>query len=174
MICRFCGLPVEADDLLHALRCDGQQGRVEAAAALWPPGEAAPPDTTTITRPRETSVQAFYNAVDSGVIETRREQVYAALRALGVATSNEVFERMKQDYQGPRYISTVAARFTELRDLGLIYEVGSRPCLVTRQTCITWAVVSAADYVGPAVVHRCATCGQIVSRDVPVLEAAPR
>lgn len=34
MICRHCGQPVEADDLLHALRCDGQQGRVEADVAL--------------------------------------------------------------------------------------------------------------------------------------------
>ncbi len=30
MICRFCGDPVEPDDLLHLLRCDGRQGAAEA------------------------------------------------------------------------------------------------------------------------------------------------
>jgi hypothetical protein len=33
VICRFCGQPVEVDDLLHMLKCDGQQGAIEAAAA---------------------------------------------------------------------------------------------------------------------------------------------
>ena len=30
MVCRFCGEDIEADDLLHALRCDGRQGTREA------------------------------------------------------------------------------------------------------------------------------------------------
>lgn len=165
MICRYCGTPVEADDLLHVLRCDGQQGRVEAAELSAPPIIT----TRTITTPRETSVQAFYNAVDSGVIRTRQEQVYAALRAIGPATANEVFEYLKeQRHLGLRYDSNTRARFTELRDLGVIREAGSRPCRITHQTCITWAVVPSADYIGPVVVHRCASCGQIVARDVPV------
>ena len=38
MICSHCGDPIEADDLLHALRCDGRQGVIEAAEV-----EEAPP-----------------------------------------------------------------------------------------------------------------------------------
>jgi hypothetical protein len=136
-----------------------------------PEPERAPAPTTMITSPRDTSVQAFYNAVEAGIIRTRREQAYAALRAIGIATANEVFEYLKeQRHLGLRYDSNTRARFTELRDMGVIREVGSRPCRITQQTCITWEVVPSSEYIGPAVVHRCATCGQIVSREVPCTE----
>jgi hypothetical protein len=151
--CQYCEGDLFAPD--HDLRCDGRQGVIEAVIA-----------STTITRPRETSVQAFYNAVDAGVIETRRQQVWAALRALGEATSNEVFQRLKT--LGVRYISTACARLTELRDLGLVREVGQRRCSVTGQQCIAWTVVPSSEYAGEAIVHRCPECGQIVSRDVPI------
>ena len=159
--CLFCGgNAAEPDHLLH---CDGRQGAAEAAP---------PPPVTTITAPRDTSVQAFYNAVDTGVIRTRREQVYAALRVLGDATANEVFEYLKeQRHLGLRYDSNTRARLTELRDMGVIRETGQRPCRVTHQTCITWAIVTAAEYVGTATVHRCTTCGQIVARDIPLAAA---
>ena len=155
--CIHCDGDLLAAD--HDLHCDGRQGLIEAVIA-----------TTTITTPRDTSVQAFYNAVDSGVIETRRQQVWSALRARGEATSNEVFESLKA--LGVRYISTACARLTELRDLGLVREVGQRRCTITGQLCIAWAVVPSWQYAGEAIVHRCPQCGQIVSRDVPVTTGA--
>ena len=166
MICQHCGEPIEIDDLLHVLRCDGRQGAVEAAAEL------APITVNTITTPRETSVQAFYNAVDTGVIHTRREQAYVALRDLnarfGPTSANETFEyQIEQRHLGLRYDSNTRARFTELRDMGFIREVGTKVCRVTGQTCIAWEVVPEDEYAGPATVHRCPTCNQIISRDVP-------
>lgn len=158
--CLFCGGDSSTPE--HWRTCDGRQGWIEAE-----PADPPPPPVQTITTPRETSVQAFYNAVDSGTIRTRREQVYAALRAVGEATANEVFEYLKeQRHLALRYDSNTRARFTELRDMGVIRETGQRVCRVTRQTCITWAVVPAAEYVGAATVHRCASCGQIISREI--------
>jgi len=157
--CLFCS--GDADDPDHWRHCDGRQGWIEAE-------EEENAGFVVITSPRETSVQAFYNALDAGIIETRRAQVWAGLQSLGVATANEVFEYLKEQRRlGLRYDSNTCARFTELRDLGLIREVGQRPCRVTGQTCITWAVVPSSEYAGMAAVHRCPQCGQIVARILP-------
>jgi hypothetical protein len=169
MICRHCGED-DGDSLLHIFVCDGRQGAIEALEPMPPALEPPAIETTTITTPRETSVRAFYDAIAAGVITTRRDQVFAGLAELGSATANETFEHVKtQRREDLRYDSNTRARFTELRDLGLIREVGARPCRITGKTCITWEIVPEAEYAGPAVVHRCETCGQIVSRDVPEL-----
>ena len=166
MKCRFCD--GDTDDPGHDQRCDGHQGALD-----WDADDSAPA-VVRITSPRVTSVQAFYNAVESGTIRTRREQAYWGTRVLGAGpggppTAGEVFEYLKeQRHLGLRYDSNTNARFTELRDMGVIREAGQRPCRITGQTCITWAVVPAAEYVGPASIHRCPTCGQVVARDVPV------
>jgi len=158
--CLFCG--GDATEPNHWEFCDGRQG-----------GRDDEPIVIRIRSPRETSVQAFYNAVDAGIIETRRAQVWVGLKALGVATANEVFEYLKEERRlGLRYDSNTRARLTELRDMGLIREVGDRACRVTHQTCITWAVVPSSEYAGVAIVHRCPCCGQIVSRDLPVIKSA--
>lgn len=163
--CLFCS--GDASEPGHLDRCDGRQGVIEGA---FNPRNAfaAPTESDIITRPRDTSVRAFYQAVDAGVIATRRQQVWSGLRAIGIATSSEVFEYLKEKkHLGLRYDSNTCARFTELRDLGLIREVGERQCRVTGQTCITWAVVLSLDYAGTAIVHRCSQCGQIVAREIP-------
>jgi hypothetical protein len=160
VICKFCGED-DRDDLLHAATCDGRQGRVEAAADPSPPVT-----TTTIATPRETSVQAFYNAVDSGLIETRQQQVYAALLALGASTATETFERVRHEPGGPLNLNGLNPRFAELRDLGVIREAGSRACRVTGKNCIVWEVIPSAEYVAAAVVRRCETCGQIIGREI--------
>jgi DNA-directed RNA polymerase subunit RPC12/RpoP len=154
--CPYCSGDALAPD--HELRCCGRQGKLEA---------------TTITRPRATSVEAFYAAIARGTIRTRRLQIWIALQAIQLrtglaATCGEIFEYLKEEQRVPlRYDSNTATRLTELRDMGLIREVGERPCRVTGQTCITWEVVPAAEYAGVVTVHRCPTCRQIVSRDIP-------
>jgi|KBSMisStaDraftv2_1062788.scaffolds.fasta_scaffold00662_14 hypothetical protein len=165
--CIWCGNVVDRAD--HLKYCDGKQGHIEAAI-VEPPAEPEPP-FIVITKPRHTSVEAFYRALDAGVINTRRLQAYAGLAELGIATVSETFEHLKDTRQLTiRYDSNTATRFSELRDLGLIREVGERPCRVTGQTCITWAVVRASEYAGPATLKRCPTCGQIVSRVVPTVK----
>jgi len=159
--CRFCGGDASEPD--HRYFCDGQQGAVEVAE---------PPRVSQrrVTTPRDTSVQAFYNAVSSGKIRTRQQQAYFGVEALGIATSGETFEYLKEQKRFQlRYDSNTCARFTELRDLGLIREVGRKVCRITGETCIAWSVVPPEEYAGPATVHRCPFCNQIVSRDVPVL-----
>jgi hypothetical protein len=162
----FCG--GDASEADHLVRCDGRQGAIESAAVDDGPVVGA----TIITWPRETSVKAFYEQTATGKIPTRRLQVWVGLEALGIATAGEVFEYLKETRRlGLRYDSNTSARFTELRDDGLIREMGERACRVTGQTCITWAVVPEQEYAGRADVQRCPTCGQITAKIVPRWEA---
>jgi hypothetical protein len=158
--CLYCGgNAAEPDHLKH---CDGRQGGTE------PPddGEIA---IVTVPRHRETSIEAFYDAIDRGTILTRRMQVYAALREIPNSTASETFTYISENRgQHLRYDSNTATRFSELRNLGLIRETGTRLCRITGRKCITWTVVPEAEYVGEAAVHRCATCGQVIARKVPV------
>ena len=184
MFCWHCGGDKDQPD--HWRHCDAFQGWVEAKAAAAEEAQAAAPEpepepelpevepepVEVIARPRETSVIAFYRAIDAGVIETRRTQAWWGLQALGIATTSEVFEYLKETlHLGPRYDSNTATRFTELRDLGLIREVGTRHCRVTGQLCITWIVVPQSEYAGRATIYRCPTCHQVVAREVPIRKA---
>jgi len=166
-VCPHCG--GDASSPNHWLVCDGRQGQIEAEAEAAAPEPAAP--QSTIAGTRETSIQAFYNAVDSGIIETRRQQVWMGLRAIGIATAHEVLEYLKdQHLPGLAQVTSnnLRTRFTELRDRGLVREVGERPCRITGRTCITWEIVPPDQYVGETTVHRCPQCNQIVSRDIPI------
>jgi hypothetical protein len=178
MQCRHCGEDDQGLPLVHMARCDGRQGAIEALEPVPAPVADVRdvPDTppaVTITRPRVTSVEAFYEATAAGTPATWRQWVYVALsQILEPPTAMETFAYLA-DRLGLelRYDSNTRARFTELRDLGVIRECAPRRCRVTGRRCLTWAIVPAAEYVGRAVIHRCPTCGQIVARDVPTAPA---
>jgi hypothetical protein len=59
----------------------------------------------------------------------------------GPMTANECFEIL-QSWKGPRfrYESNTCARFTELRDMGLLVELGTRQCQITGQEVILWEI----------------------------------
>jgi hypothetical protein len=147
--CQYCGGdPFEPD---HDLHCDGRQGHVEEQAA--------------IPRFRETSALSFYNAVNSGLVNTLQRYVWATLRVLGPpSTISEIHRHMRNE--GSLADSrSVSPRLAELRDLGVVRECGERECRITGQTCLTWAAITLEDYHAVAVVkHRCHVCGQLMRR----------
>jgi hypothetical protein len=93
----------------------------------------------TLTRP--TSREAFHHLVETGKLGAKQQQVYHALEATGPATANEVFEHIRctsaKDF---RYDSNTRARFTELRNKGLIIEQGLKRCTITGRRVICWAI----------------------------------
>lgn len=174
--CLFCGGDISAPD--HDAHCDGKQGGRddddhddEQQHDDPPPPE--PPPTVRIKKKRDTSAQAFYNAVDSGKFQTKRQEIYIALRDLGrdlgPQTANEVHERLiKSDYRWRKATTNnTRARLTELRDFGVVREMGERLCTVTLENCIIWEVIPAHEYVGPANIVRCPHCKQTMYRDQP-------
>ena len=165
MFCWQCG--GNASEVDHVLRCCGQQGRIEAAEPE--PTTEPEPDpvvrvVVTLPTHRATSIDAFYSELESGSIKTRRHQTWSALAAIGIATANEVARAAGLNHY---FVRNVFARLSEMRDLGLVREVGERVCTMTGKTCIAWAIVPPSEYVGQATVHRCPHCNQIMSRDVP-------
>jgi hypothetical protein len=84
---------------------------------------------------RTTSIQAYHKIKDEGLLSQRRWEVYDALFKHGPKTGGELFNICGGVVKG-----SVCARLTELRDLGVAYEQGTKTCDLTGQTAILWDV----------------------------------
>tara|TARA_R110002020_G_scaffold6916_3_gene29316 strand:- start:288 stop:698 length:411 start_codon:yes stop_codon:yes gene_type:complete len=81
---------------------------------------------------RQTSIDCFNQIKQEGLLSNMRFRVYSALLAMGKpSTTREVYKTMN-------VIKQEATRFTELRKLGVIYEVQNRKCTITGRTSIEW------------------------------------
>lgn len=89
---------------------------------------------------RQTSIEAFHQIRESGLLSRERFRVFATVFAMGECTSGEAFEAIEKRKERKSPLSQSRARFTELRDLGVIEEAGVRPCKVTGRNCIVWAL----------------------------------
>lgn len=91
---------------------------------------------------RETGIQAYRIIKENGLLSRRRFEVYDAVVKIGPATTNEVFVFLRGMGDGAKNpTSNSASRFSELRDQGVIQEVGIRKCSVTGMDVIVWDVV---------------------------------
>lgn len=71
---------------------------------------------------------------DSGRVVGDQLKIMTTLVGRGSATSGEVLKTL-----GVTNLNAWRARFTELRERGLIREVGTRRCLVGGRICVVWA-----------------------------------
>ena len=80
---------------------------------------------------RQTSIDCFNQIKEEGLLSKRRLQVYESIYNSAPCTASEVFKEknLKTNQSG---------RFTELRDLGVIYEKGERTCSITGKNVIEW------------------------------------
>lgn len=80
---------------------------------------------------RQTSIDCYNKIKQEGLLSKRRLQVYESIFNYAPCTASEVFneKNLKTNQSG---------RFTELRDLGVIYEKGERLCTVTGRNVIEW------------------------------------
>lgn len=94
---------------------------------------------------RSTSISAYNEIKENGLLSKRRMQVYEALVECGPATGGEVFRAMKIKF-GIGSLPTnsnTTTRLGELREMGVAEEIGRRECRVTNQTVILWRAVDA-------------------------------
>ena len=90
---------------------------------------------------RKTSRDAYNIIKENGLLSQRRFEVYDALYQFGPLTVNECFAKMYSNNLGPKNAaSNSAARFSELRDAGVIEEVRTRICSITGMNVIEWEV----------------------------------
>ena len=81
---------------------------------------------------RQTSIDCYNEIKAKGLLSKMRFEVYSALLSIGKpSTTREVYATMN-------VIKQEATRFTELRNLGVIYEVRNRKCTITGRTSIEW------------------------------------
>tara|TARA_R110002050_G_scaffold240288_2_gene376563 strand:+ start:268 stop:681 length:414 start_codon:yes stop_codon:yes gene_type:complete len=81
---------------------------------------------------RQTSIDCYTQIKQEGLLSKMRFEVYSALLSMGKpSTTREVYETMN-------VLKQEATRFTELRKLGVIYEVQNRKCTITGRTSIEW------------------------------------
>ena len=83
---------------------------------------------------RQTSIQCFNKIKQEGLLSKRRLEVYEALYTSAPCTSSEAIRNAKTTFG----VFGVSSRFTELRDLGVIYEKGEKQCTITGRNVIEW------------------------------------
>jgi hypothetical protein len=88
---------------------------------------------------RRTSIAAYSAIRDSPIIGRIQWRIYAHLYHHGPKTSGEVYRSLRPPHKTP---SQIRARFTELRELGVLREVGERSCRITGRRCILWDVTN--------------------------------
>ncbi len=86
---------------------------------------------------RETSKMAYDQIKKDGLLPQKRFECYEVLFFNGKLTSAEVFKILNKDKPNAA-ITSSRSRFTELRDMGCIVEVGTKVCTVTGQESICW------------------------------------
>lgn len=91
---------------------------------------------------RETSIEAYNYITSSGVISERRAQIYAILYKHGPLTAGEALKFVEEEF-GYRPYSSTHGRFTELRDMGVVKELGKKKCDMTGREVILWDVTAA-------------------------------
>jgi len=81
---------------------------------------------------RQTSIDCYNEIRANGLLSKRRLEVYEAILKNAPCTTNEA---LKDIYSGSH---GVGSRTTELRDVGVIYEVRTRSCRITGRNVIEW------------------------------------
>tara|TARA_R100001463_G_scaffold14501_3_gene38089 strand:- start:7816 stop:8238 length:423 start_codon:yes stop_codon:yes gene_type:complete len=84
---------------------------------------------------RQTSIDCYKQIKEEGLLSKMRLKVYEAILNNAPCTSGEAFATMTTK---ENQISQSRARFTELRELGVIYEVQNRKCTITGMNVIEW------------------------------------
>ena len=84
---------------------------------------------------RQTSIDCYNKIKEQGLLSNMRFKVYEAILKKAPCTSGEAFATMTTK---ENQISQSRARFTELRELGVIYEKGEKQCTITGRNVIEW------------------------------------
>ena len=87
---------------------------------------------------RQTSIDCYYQIKAEGLLSKMRFLYFEGIFNSAPCTSGEAYKAMKMGKTlsgGERLERT---RFTELRDMGVIREVGTRKCNVSSRNSIVW------------------------------------
>ena len=86
---------------------------------------------------QQTSIDAYANVQSSGVVSDIQTKVLDVIRANEPITQGETWNEHFPESQR----HTIAPRFAELKNLGLIASYDKRKCRFSKITCMTWETV---------------------------------
>ena len=81
---------------------------------------------------RQTSIDVYRQIKAEGLLSKRRLEVFKAIVCTAPCTSAEALQSIHTGSHG------IGSRFSELRELGVIKEIGVRKCTVTNRNVIEW------------------------------------
>jgi hypothetical protein len=88
---------------------------------------------------RETSILAYKRIKENGLLSKRRFEVYECLFQHGPMTQMEVCRKLNSEVAHDR---SFTPRFSELKRLGVIREMGVTTCKIMNSTAILWEVTN--------------------------------
>jgi DNA-binding Lrp family transcriptional regulator len=91
---------------------------------------------------RDTSVEAFNTIKANGLLSEKRERVYRILYTFGPLIGSEVSQKYTDLFGKTSASETIRNRLTELRDLGVVKEIGKQLDSKTGMKVILWDVTS--------------------------------
>lgn len=86
---------------------------------------------------RETSIAVYHQIQEEGLLSDRRNQVFKCLWEHGPMTQNETYIKLNVPNLQQ---SSIMPRFAELKDLGVITDIGKRICTITGRMVLEWEV----------------------------------
>ena len=90
---------------------------------------------------RQTSREAYETIKNNGMLSKRRWEAYHILYHNGPMTCGELFSHSDlKNLKG--YRQNFVARLGELRDVGVVVELGTKKCSITGNNVILWDVTS--------------------------------
>jgi len=89
---------------------------------------------------RDTSLSAYKQIKEQGLLSERRLQVYSDLFRYGPCTANELYLKMDRKVKSTQ--ANIHPRLGELRESGVVNEITQRQCDVTNRMAIVWDVNS--------------------------------
>lgn len=88
---------------------------------------------------RKTSIDAFKQIKDEGLLPEKQFKVYEILHQFGPMTAQEAWVKYREVHR-TKQRDGITPRFSELKMMGVIGEKGKRPCGVTGRSAIEWDV----------------------------------
>lgn len=89
---------------------------------------------------RKTSIEAYNQIKNNGLLSERRMQVYDLLYKYGPLTALQVIDHFRRTLINFSSTGNLSTRLSELRDMGVVEELGTTKCPIGGRNVILWDV----------------------------------
>lgn len=114
---------------------------------------------------RQTSIEAFNAIRENGLLTGLQFEIYSILFDHGPMTAGEAAQVYRSRHpQTNRQRNEIAKRVSDLRAVGVVREIGARPCKASGMRVLVWDVTDRLperESVRPTACPTCGGCGYL-------------